>query len=85
MQSALRQVTGATTIRDYWFPDIKSHWGAVLVLSAVLYPYVYVACRAFFLMQSTALGIAARTLGRVASGPSSPSSCPCRGRRWWWG
>lgn len=63
LQSGLRQLTGATTIRDYWFPDIKSHWGAVLVLSAVLYPYVYVACRAFFLMQSTALGIAARTLG----------------------
>ena len=63
IQSFIREVTGATTIRDYWFPNIKSHWGAVLVLSAVLYPYVYVACRAFFLMQSTSLSIAARTLG----------------------
>lgn len=63
IQSALREVIGAQTIKDYWFPDIRSNWGATLVLSAVLYPYVYVACRAFFLMQSTALGIAARTLG----------------------
>lgn len=63
LQSALRAVNGATTLRDYWFPDIKSQWGAALVLSSVLYPYVYVACRAFFLMQSTSLNIAARTLG----------------------
>ncbi len=63
IQSFVREMTGATTIRDYWFPNIKSHWGAVLVFSAVLYPYVYVACRAFFLMQSTSLSIAARTLG----------------------
>jgi len=63
IQSALRQINGAQTIREYWFPDIRSQWGATLVLSAVLYPYSYVACRTFFLMQSTALGIAARTLG----------------------
>ena len=63
VQSAVRELTGATTIRDYWFPNIKSQWGAVLVFSAVLYPYAYVACRAFFLMQSTTLSIAARTLG----------------------
>ena len=63
LQTALRAVNGATTLRDYWFPDIKSQWGAALVLSSVLYPYVYVACRAFFLMQSASLNIAARTLG----------------------
>ena len=63
LQSALRAVNGATMLRDYWFPDIKSQWGAALVLSSVLYPYVYVACRAFFLMQSASLNIAARTLG----------------------
>ncbi|VDS05314.1 Sulfate transport system permease protein CysW [Devosia equisanguinis] len=63
IQSALRPLIGAQTVRDYWFPDIRSPWGAALVLSAVLYPYTYVACRTFFLMQSTALSIAARTLG----------------------
>lgn len=63
LQTALRQVNGATTLKDYWFPNIRSDWGAVLVLSSVLFPYVYVACRAFFLMQSTSLNIAARALG----------------------
>ncbi|KRA41996.1 ABC transporter permease [Devosia sp. Root635] len=63
LQTALRAVNGATSIKDYWFPDIRSDWGAVIVLSSVLYPYVYVACRAFFLMQSASLNIAARTLG----------------------
>lgn len=63
LQTALRMVNGATSLKDYWFPNIRSDWGAVLVLSSVLYPYVYVACRAFFLMQSASLNIAARTLG----------------------
>ena len=63
VQTALRMVNGAATLQDYWFPDIRSTGGAVLVLSSVLYPYVYVACRGFFLMQSASLNIAARTLG----------------------
>ncbi|MDB5614773.1 MAG: iron transporter permease [Devosia sp.] len=63
LQTALRSVNGATSLKDYWFPNIRSDWGAVLVLSSVLYPYVYVPCRAFFLMQSASLNIAARTLG----------------------
>ena len=63
LQTALRSVNGATSLKDYWFPNIRSDWGAVLALSSVLYPYVYVACRAFFLMQSASLNIAARTLG----------------------
>ena len=63
LQQAVRGLTGATTIRDYWFPDIRSHWGAALVLSAVLYPYAYMACRAFFLMQSGSTNLAARVLG----------------------
>ena len=63
LQTALRGLNGATSLKDYWFPNIRSDWGAVLVLSCVLYPYVYVACRAFFLMQSASLNIAARTLG----------------------
>ncbi|QDZ09329.1 ABC transporter permease [Devosia ginsengisoli] len=63
IQTMLRGFNGAKTLQDYWFPDIRSDWGAVIVLSSVLYPYVYVACRAFFLMQSASLNIAARTLG----------------------
>lgn len=63
LQTALRMVNGATSLQQYWFPNIRSDAGAVIVLSSVLYPYVYVACRAFFLMQSASLNIAARTLG----------------------
>jgi iron(III) transport system permease protein len=63
LQQAVRALTGAQTLRDYWFPDVRSDTGAALVLSMVLYPYVYVACRAFFLMQSGSISGAARTLG----------------------
>jgi iron(III) transport system permease protein len=63
LQQAVRALTGAQTLRDYWFPDVRSDTGAAFVLSMVLYPYVYVACRAFFLMQSGSISGAARTLG----------------------
>lgn len=63
VQQLLRALTGATSIREYWFPEIRSNGGAALVLSLVLYPYVYLSCRAFFLMQSGSAAAAARTLG----------------------
>ncbi len=63
VQGLVRSLTGATTSRDYWFPEIRSFPGAVIVFSLVLYPYVYAACRAFFLMQSGAAHAAARALG----------------------
>jgi iron(III) transport system permease protein len=63
LQQAVRFLTGAGTLREYWFPDVQSDAGAAVVLSIVLYPYVYVACRAFFLMQPGSINAAARTLG----------------------
>ena len=63
VQQLVRLLTGATTLQDYWFPTIKSPSGAAFVLSMVLYPYVYAACRTFFLMQSASIDSAARTLG----------------------
>ena len=63
LQSGYRALFGFQTSRDYWFPDIRSMGGAVLVLSSVLYPYVYLACRATFLMQGRAAADVARTLG----------------------
>lgn len=63
IQQALRAVIGGQTIKDYWFPQIKSPTGAAFVLSMVLYPYVYASCRAFFVMQSGSISAAARTLG----------------------
>ncbi|WP_075292594.1 ABC transporter permease [Pararhizobium arenae] len=63
IQSLIRFLFGFTTSRDYWFPDIRSLGGAVLILSSVLYPYIYLACRSMFLMQGRAAADVARTLG----------------------
>lgn len=63
LQSAIRAVFGFQTSRDYWFPDIRSLGGAVLVMGAVLYPYVYLASRSVFLMQGRGAADVARTLG----------------------
>ncbi len=49
---------------DAWYPDIRSSTGVVLVMSAVLYPYVYLLARSAFLQQGRALTDAARSLGR---------------------
>ncbi len=68
VQSAVRVLTGAQTARDYWFPDIRSLPGAVLIMSVVLYPYVYLAARASFLQQSVGALEVARTLGRTEWG-----------------
>lgn len=48
---------------DYWFPDVRSLWGAVAMLSFVLYPYVYLLARAAFLEQSDSMLEVARVSG----------------------
>ena len=53
---------------DYWFPDIRSLPGAVLMLSLVLYPYIYLLARAALLEQSASVVEAARTLGVKPAG-----------------
>ncbi|MBB3936439.1 ABC transporter permease [Aureimonas phyllosphaerae] len=63
VQSGLRALFGWTTRSDYWFPDIRSAGGAVLVLSSVLYPYVFLTVRLVFLMQGRKAADVARTLG----------------------
>jgi iron(III) transport system permease protein len=67
LQGFLRQVLGVTRPSDYWFPEIRSIGGAVFVMSAVLYPYVYLTCRLLFEMQGRTVIEAGRVLG--ASGP----------------
>jgi iron(III) transport system permease protein len=67
-QTMIRDLMGWKTPRDYWFPDIRSLGGAILVLSLVLYPYVYLTARTSFMRQSTAQLEVARTLGRSAWG-----------------
>lgn len=63
VQGALRWLFGFTGPRDYWFPDIRSTPGAAVVLSCVLYPYVYLTSRIVFLMQGRNIADVARTLG----------------------
>ena len=67
VQTGLRAAFGWTA-RDYWFPDIRSMSGAIFVLSAVLYPYVYLSARASFVQQSVCALEVARTLGRTPMG-----------------
>ena len=48
VQSFLRDLFGWSSARDYWFPEIRSLGGAVLVMGSVLYPYVYLMARTAF-------------------------------------
>lgn len=63
VQMFLRELFGWTTIRDYWFPNVRSLWGAILMLTLVLYPYVYLLARVAFLEQSVCALEASRSLG----------------------
>jgi len=63
VQTGLRALFGWQTGRDYWFPEIRSTGGAMLMLALVLYPYVYLMARAAFLQQSVCVLEAGRTLG----------------------
>lgn len=62
VQSLLRELTG-WGVREYWFPDVRSLGGAVVMLSLVLYPYVYLLARAAFLEQSDSMIEVARVSG----------------------
>ena len=62
VQSALRAATGWAA-GEYWFPPVRSLPGAALVLSLVLYPYVYLLARSAFESQAASLFEAARVLG----------------------
>ncbi|EAR52639.1 putative iron(III) ABC transporter, fused inner membrane subunits [Oceanicola granulosus HTCC2516] len=68
VQTALRELMGWQSARDYWFPEIRSRGAAILVFSAALYPYVYILARAALREQSGAGFEVARALG---AGPLS--------------
>ena len=55
VQKMLREYFGWQSARDYWFPEIRSMGGAMLVMGAVLYPYVYVMARTAFLLTPASL------------------------------
>ncbi len=62
VQTGLRELFG-WGYGDYWFPEVRSLTGAMLMLSLVLYPYVYLLARAAFLEQSVCVLEVSRTLG----------------------
>jgi iron(III) transport system permease protein len=68
VQGTLRTFFEWRTPHDYWFPDIRTTTGAVILLASVLYPYVYLAARASFVQQSICVLEVARTLGRTPWG-----------------
>lgn len=63
VQKTLRGLFGWQSAQDYWFPDIRTLGGAIVMMSLVLYPYVYLLSRAGFLSQSASVLEASRLLG----------------------
>ncbi len=63
VQTALRELFGWQSARDYWFPEIRSRGAAVVVLAAALFPYVFLLARAAFREQSGGTYEVARALG----------------------
>lgn len=59
VQSGMRSLFGV----DVWAPDVTSVWGAAIVLSLSLYPYVYILARAALREQTPRMYEAARMLG----------------------
>ena len=68
LQTGLRWLLGYGPGAPPLLPDIRSLGGAVFVMTAVLYPYVYLGARASFVQQSVCTLEVARTLGRTPVG-----------------
>ena len=66
VQTGLRQIFGWQTSRDYWFFEPRSMGAAIVVMTAALYPYVYLLARNAFRDQSSDMDQVARSLGRGA-------------------
>jgi iron(III) transport system permease protein len=63
VQMGLRTLFGWESANDYWFPDVRSLPGAIVLFSLVLYPYVYMLARVAFQEQSLCTLEASRSLG----------------------
>lgn len=61
-QTMIRNLFGLG-IDEYWFPNIRSIEGAIIIMSLAFYPYVYMLARSSFLEQSTSLLEASRIMG----------------------
>lgn len=62
-QILLRALFGWSTPQDYWFPQIRTLYGACFVLALVLYPYIFLLVRVALLEQSENLVQSAQILG----------------------
>lgn len=62
VQSVMRSLFG-WEYGDYWFPEIRSIAGAIIMISLVLYPYVYLLLRTAFSEQSSSLREASHMFG----------------------
>ena len=63
VQTLWRHVLGVQSVREYWFPEVRSMGGAMLIMGSVLYPYVYITTRTAFRLTSTRLFEAAQMAG----------------------
>ena len=64
VQTWLREIFGWRSARDYWFFEIRSRGGAIIVMGSVLYPYVYILARTAFQQTSRRLFEVARLSGQ---------------------
>lgn len=75
VQTALRSTFGWRA-GDYWFPEVRSLAGAVLMFIFVLYPYVYLLARTAFLERASGMLEVGRSLGLGAWGSFFRISLP---------
>lgn len=64
VQHGLRALFGWQLASDYWFPNVRSMGGAIMLMGLVLYPYVYLLARSSFIEQSPSLSAVSRLTGR---------------------
>lgn len=66
-QHLLREIFDWHSPQDYWFPQIRTLYGACFVLALVLYPYLFLLVRVALLEQSENLTHSAKLLGASSS------------------
>ncbi|MBR9729395.1 ABC transporter permease [Shewanella intestini] len=63
VQRTLRMLFEWQGPHDYYFPQVRSLGGAAIMLSLVLFPYIYLLARTAFMEQSSSLLHASRVMG----------------------
>jgi iron(III) transport system permease protein len=63
IQSSLRAIFTWQSPDDYWFFNIRSRWGASLMLGLALYPYIFLLLRNTFVKSAQSLSQAAQLMG----------------------